>query len=195
MGAGPLPVAGRGVASVNGVFHRGLKRFVVDEYGREVWDAVRADAGVEPQVYLPVDARPDREFISLVEALPAHVDESPFDLLESFGERLASSLLETYGDRVVDDDWGAMELLASVESDVHAPLRRHNEALDPPKLACVREGPDRVRVVYESSRRLCPVAVGLVRGVGEAFGEALSVTEERCMHRGDERCELVVARQ
>ena len=180
---------------MNGVFYRGLKRFVLDEYGRDVWDAVREDVGVEPQVYLPVDARPDREFVSLVEALPAHVDESPFDLLESFGERLASSLLETYGDRVVDDDWSAMELLANLESGVHEPLRRHNEALDPPRLACVREDADRVRVVYESPRRLCPVAVGLVRGVGRAFGESLSVTEERCVHRGDERCELVVTRQ
>jgi predicted hydrocarbon binding protein len=50
-------------------------------------------------------------------------------------------------------------------------------------------------VVYASSRRLCPVAVGLVEGVGAEFGESLSVTEERCVHRGDERCELVVTRQ
>jgi predicted hydrocarbon binding protein len=180
---------------VNGVFHRGLKRFVVDEYGRAVWDEVRADVGVEPQVYLPVDARPDREFISLVEALPRYVDASPFDILEAFGERLAASLLETYGDRVVDDDPDVMALLGSLEAEVHAPLRRHDETLDPPRLACVREGPDRVTVVYESSRQLCPVAVGLVRGVGDQFGESLSVTEERCMHHGDERCELVVTRQ
>jgi hypothetical protein len=180
---------------VNGVFHRGLKRFVVDEYGRTVWDEVRDDVGLEPQVYLPVDARPDREFISLIETLPAYVDESPFELLEAFGERLAASLLETYGDRVVDDDWGAMELLASVESGVHAPLRRHNEKLDPPELAGVRESRDRVTIVYESPRRLCPVAIGLVRGVGRHFDETLSVTEDRCMHRGDDRCELVVTRE
>jgi hypothetical protein len=179
---------------MNGVFHRGIKEFVIEEYGRDVWDEARSEAGVERQVYLPVDTRPDSEFISLVETVPAQVDESPFDLLEEFGRFLTPRLIDTYGARVIDDDWGAVDLVANVESAVHVPLRNHNTELNPPRLTCTRDGPDRAVVVYESPRRLCPIARGLLVGVGDHYDDPLAVTEERCMHRGDEQCELVVER-
>lgn len=180
---------------MNGVFHRGLKEFVVEQYGRDVWDEAREAAGVERQVYLPVDTRPDAEFISLVETVPAQVDESPFELLERFGRFLTERLLETYGARVVSDDWGSIDLLASVETEIHEPLRNHNAELNPPKLAVTREGDDRVTMLYESPRRLCPIARGIALGVGDQYGDDLAVTEERCMHRGDPQCEIVVTRQ
>jgi predicted hydrocarbon binding protein len=179
---------------MNGVFHRGLKEFVVEEYGQEAWDAAREEAGVEAQVYLPVDTRPDAEFISLVETVPQEVGESPFDLLEEFGRFLAPRLIDTYGGRVVDDGWGPLDLIASLESRVHDPLRSHNAELNPPRVDCRRETDDRAVVVYESPRRLCPIARGLLVGVGDHYDETLTVSEERCLHRGDERCELVVER-
>lgn len=179
---------------MNGVFHRGLKQYVVDRYGQSAWDEAREAAGVDRQVYLPVDSRPDEEFISLVESLPGVVGESPFDLLEAFGRSVASDLLDTYGDRVVRDEWSALDLIERIEGAIHAPLRSHNENLNPPRLATDRPAPDRVIVVYQSGRRLCPVAKGLVLGVGDHYDEPLSVTENRCMHEGAEVCELVVER-
>jgi hypothetical protein len=179
---------------MHGVFHKGFRDFVLEEYGDRAWAAARDASGVDRQVYLAVNYYPDAEFISLVEGVDSAVDDSPFDFLEAFGRFMAGRLLDTYG-RTVDDGWDALTVVERAESDVHAALREHNPELSPPRLDCTREGPDRVRVVYESSRRLCPVAVGLVRGVGEEFGEALSVTEERCVHRGDERCVLVVTRR
>jgi predicted hydrocarbon binding protein len=179
---------------MHGVFHRGFRDFVLEEYGDRAWSTAREASGVDRQVYLPVNYYPDAEFISLVEGVGSTVDDSPFDLLEEFGRFMATRLLDTYG-RTVDDGWDALAVVERAESDVHAALREHDPELSPPRLDCTREGPDRVRVVYASSRRLCPVAVGLVEGVGAEFGESLSVTEERCVHRGDERCELVVTRR
>jgi hypothetical protein len=179
---------------MHGVFHKGFRDFVIEAYGDGTWSAARDASGVDRQVYLPVNYYPDAEFISLVEGVSSAIDDSPFDLLESFGRFMADRLLDTYG-RTVDDDWDALEVVEHAESGVHAALREHDPELSPPRLECTREGPDRVTVVYESSRRLCPVAIGLAEGVGESFGEPLSVTEPRCMHRGDERCELVVRRE
>jgi hypothetical protein len=61
-------------------------------------------------------------------------------------------------------------------------------------LATDRPAPERVIVVYQSGRRLCPVAKGLVLGVGDHYDEPLSVTENRCMHERADVCELVVER-
>lgn len=179
---------------MHGVFHKGLKDFVVEEYGDDAWANARESSGVDRQVYLAVNYYPDREFISLVEAVGGVVDDSPFDVLESFGRFVAERLLDTYG-RVVDDDWDAMDLLEHVESGIHTSLREHNEELSPPELGVSRPTADEVIVVYESPRRLCPIAIGLVYGVADHFDESLSVTEQRCMHEGDGQCELFVERE
>lgn len=178
---------------MHGVFHKGLKDFVVDEYGDEVWAEARASSGVDRQVYLAINYYPDEEFISLVETVGALVDDSPFDLLEGFGAFVADRLLDTYG-RVVDDEWTAMDLLERVESEVHTSLREHNEDLSPPELSVSRRGADEAIIVYQSPRRLCPIAIGLIVGVGDHLDEPLSVTERRCMHDGDGQCELLVER-
>lgn len=178
---------------MHGVFHKGLKDFVIDEYGRDVWQEAQASSGVDRQMYLAVNYYPDQEFISLVEAIGAAVDDSPFDVLELFGAAVADRLLDTYG-RVVDDSWSVMDLLEHVESVVHTSLRTHNDELTPPELGVSRPGADEVIIVYQSPRRLCPVAIGLIRGVADAFDEEVRVTEQRCMHDGDGQCELLVER-
>jgi hypothetical protein len=178
---------------MNGVFHKGLKEFAVERYSRETWHGAREAAGVEERVYLPVDAHPDREFIELAQALAARVEDPPLEVLEQFGVFVADRLIDTYG-QVLDDDWETMDLLENVETAIHTPLRTHDERLDPPRLDCTRDGPNQVTIRYRSPRKLCPVAKGLVRGVAAHYGQQVYVSEPRCMHEGDQRCELVVSR-
>jgi hypothetical protein len=175
---------------MHGVFHKGFKDFVVAEYGDEAWRSARETSGVERQVYLPVNSYPDQEFISLIDGLADTVDDSAFAFLESFGEFLADRLLDTYG-RLLDDDWDAVDVVANAETGVHERLRALDGDLSPPSLECDRDG-DVVTVVYGSPRRLCPIAKGLVRGVGEGVGPELDVSERQCVHDGDDACELVV---
>jgi predicted hydrocarbon binding protein len=178
---------------MNGVFHKGLKDFTVERYGRDTWRAARDAAGVEERVYLPVDSFPDHEFIELVQALAAEAPDSPFEVLEAFGRFVAGRLVETYGG-MIEDDWDAMDLLEHLESSVHEPLRTHNERLDPPRIEATRDGPSQVTIRYRSPRKLCPVATGLIRGVADHYDQEVYVSEPRCMHEGDDLCELVVSR-
>lgn len=178
---------------MHGILFKAMKDFVVDAHGHDAWDAVRAETGLDRRVYLPIDTYDDDELFRLVEAVADLTDTPLRPLLEGFGRSAASQLLDTYG-TVVGDDWDALDLVEHTEEGIHAVLRARNPDLDPPELACRRDGDARVTVVYRSQRRLCPVAIGLVRGVGDHYGESLTVSEERCMHEGGDRCELVVER-
>jgi predicted hydrocarbon binding protein len=112
-------------------------------------------------------------------------------VLEAFGWYVAPDLLETYGDRI-DVGGSALDVVASAETHVHEVLRNHNPNLDPPTLVCRREADTRVVVEYRSNRGLCPLARGLVRGIGEYYDTELTVDETRCMYEGDPHCELAV---
>ena len=45
-------------------------------------------------------------------------------------------------------------------------------------------------VHYRSPNRLCVLYRALARRVVALYGEAASIEEERCLHRGDEECEI-----
>lgn len=178
---------------MNGIVFSGLKRFVVDEYGRETWDRALDDAGVGPTVFLAVEAYPDEQFHALAAAVADTAGASRSAVLEAFGRSLADRFAETYGG-LIADDWDVLDLVEHVETAVHSPLRDRDTDLDPPELACRREGPDRVVVIYRSERGLCSVAVGLIKGFGDRYGEAISVTETDCVFEGAQHCEIVAAR-
>jgi predicted hydrocarbon binding protein len=49
-----------------------------------------------------------------------------------------------------------------------------------------------VLITYDSPRKLCAVARGIVRGVASHFGERIAIEGRRCMHRGDPHCLIAV---
>ena len=177
---------------MHGILYKGLKDLIVDRYGRDVWSEVRSEAGVGSKLYLPVNTYEDHELFELVEATAAVLDQDTTAILEPFGENIAAQLLDTYGN-LVDADWTAIDLVEHTEEHIHTVLRAHNPELMPPELECHREDTDRVTVRYQSERRLCRVAIGIVRGIGAHYEEDLTISERHCMHSGDPYCELVVS--
>lgn len=176
---------------MHGILYKALKEFVVDRHGRDAWAAVRSEAGVGSKLYLPVTMYEDKELFELVDAAATVTERNAEDLLEPFGENVATHLLDAYGN-LVDEDWTAIDLVEHTEEHIHTVLRTHNPELTPPELECRRDGEDQVTVRYASDRRLCGVAIGIVRGVASHYDQEVTVSERECMHGGDPYCEFVV---
>jgi hypothetical protein len=64
----------------------------------------------------------------------------------------------------------------------------------PPRLHVERTSPDEVVVTYDSPRKLCAVARGIMRGIAKHFGERISISDRACMHKGDPKCLISVRR-
>ena len=45
-------------------------------------------------------------------------------------------------------------------------------------------------MLYQSKRRLCFLAEGLIQGVAKEYNTEISLIHSKCMHRGDEECHL-----
>lgn len=176
---------------MRGFVFTSLKQFVTDGYGADTWTKLLDQAGLAKRSYLAGTTYPDAEAVKLVTTASAMTGLPAADLLRAFGKALAPGLFKMYGP-FIKPQWGALDLIAEVETHVHKAVRLGDKEATPPQLKAVRTGPRQVIVEYGSARKLCALAEGIVQGVAAHYREPLAIDHTTCMLRGDAHCTLVV---
>lgn len=178
---------------MHGVILYTLGKFVQARFGEVAWQQLLVNANLADVAYVPNMVYPDQDAAVLVAAAEKLTGLTRDAILESFGEFAAPSLLSMYGS-LVDPAWGTLELLENIEQTIHRVVRMKTPGAAPPHLQCQRTAPHEVTVLYESERRMCSVAVGIIRGVAVHYREAVVISQPRCLHRGDPYCQIAVRR-
>lgn len=168
-----------------------LRRFVDKKFGGDTWKKLQQESGVGPKMYMAMDTYPDQEATALVTTASRMTGKSVASLLEDFGEHLAPSLIGMYP-MLIKPQWKTLDLLEHVEETIHKIVRRDNPGAHPPQLTCTRLSPNEVAIIYNSARRMCGLAKGLVKGVARHYGEEITVEELTCMLRGGAQCKISV---
>jgi len=176
---------------MHGVIMSELKNFVTGNYDKNTWNALLKKADLWPRLYVPVAEYPDEEVFSLVTTASDMTQLAPAKILESFGEFVVGGLLKIYRP-LIRDEWRTLDLIENTETAIHTAVRLRDKRAKPPNLRCVRVSPAEVIVHYGSDRKLCSVAKGIARGVANHYGDTVTITEKRCMHRGDDHCEISI---
>jgi predicted hydrocarbon binding protein len=176
---------------MNGVIFEGLKKFVETRLSSYAWPTLLMEAGIGTKQYLPMESYPDEEMIGIVTAAARTTDKPVATILEDFGEFIAPDLMKLYGG-ISAPGWRTLDLLEHVEKTVHRVVRARNPDAAPPVIRSARTTTNEVTVRYESRRRMCAMARGLVHGVARYFGEEVEIAEPACMLKGHSACTLLV---
>lgn len=177
---------------MHGVIFSELRKYVEQRHGgEETWKSLLRDAGLGRRMYLAVGEYPDSEAVALVSTASAATGVPVRLLLEDFGAFIAPDLLAMYRS-LVRPEWRTLDFLEKTEETIHRVVRLKDPSARPPEIRCERTAADEVVVRYASARRMCGVAVGIMRGVAAHYGEDVEIDERRCMHRGDPECEITV---
>jgi predicted hydrocarbon binding protein len=176
---------------VYGLIHIELERFAREQAGDGPWEQAVIAAGLTDRTYIATDRYADTEALSLVVALAKITETGPQALLEGFGRALVPALLSSFS-YMVAAEWRTLDLIENTETLIHTALRASDQAARPPMLRVTRRGADEVLVIYASERRMCGVAKGIARGLGDHFGESIEIDEERCMLTGASSCAIAV---
>ncbi|MDS0475309.1 heme NO-binding domain-containing protein [Natrinema sp. 1APR25-10V2] len=178
---------------MHGIILKTLQAFVVDTYGEDAWLSIQREADVEEKVYVPVTVYPDGDVYEIARTAGELTDQSPRTILTQYGEWVVPALLETY-DLHIDDEWQGLELIANIQQ-FHTSLRtRDMTTLTTPRIRSERLEENRVRITYDSDRKLCDIARGAIQGVAKRFDEELVAEERTCMHEGDDACRFDIRR-
>lgn len=162
--------------------------------GSTSWDALRSSVATSTSKYLPSGVYPDADAVHLLQSIAQSAGRPLPTILEQFGEFLAPHLVKVAGTHI-DPSWHTLDLIEHTERIIHAMIRSANPGAAPPVLETVRQSPNELHLVYTSARRLCPLALGLMRGMAKHYGEEVSIEEPSCMLRGDPFCSFVVQSQ
>jgi hypothetical protein len=102
--------------------------------------------------------------------------------------------MEVYG-FLVDPRWSFLDFLVNTEGVIYKGVKVSASSTKPPDMQVKRVGPEAVAIFYRSRRRLCPMAIGIIRGAAAHFQVKVAILEERCMLRGDPECVITVSAQ
>ncbi len=172
---------------MHGIIHLELHNFVKSQYGEAALDQLPERAQPSTRVVTPLSSYPDADIVAMVTAASELTGKSPTALLEAFGEFLVPTYVALYGS-LLKPTWRTLDVIEHTEQTIHRVVRRRQPGALPPRLRTVRAGPKLVILTYDSPRRLCAVARGISRGLAARFGEALTINDIECMHRGDPAC-------
>ena len=172
---------------MHGLIFSELKKFVVARLGADAWNQLLTEAGLSAKIYLPTQAYGDEELGRLVATASRLTGIPAAQLLESFGQFIAPELLRLYSAQI-NPAWRTLDVIEKTESFVHRAVRLKVPGAEPPRLATTRPRPDEVILEYTSARRLCPVAIGIIKGTATSLKDRVEVSEDQCMLRGDARC-------
>lgn len=178
---------------MHGIIFAELEKYVQSKLGKGAWEKLLTASGLGFKMYLPLREYPDTEAVALVVAASKITGIEIPVILEDFGHFIAPDLLGMYRS-VLKPEWKTLEVLEHTEEMIHKVVRIDKPGAKPPELRVKRLGPHEVHLTYNSARKMCPLAKGIIRGLGTHFAEKIAFDETACMHRGDPACEMSVKR-
>lgn len=170
-----------------------LQKFAQQSVGFNQWRDALQDAGLDHISFsagLVYEDTRASEMIGLTaNILGVTVDE----VLESFGRFLALELVRLY-QRVIKPEWKTLDIIENTETFIHSAVRTGNPGAVPPVLDAIRLSDDELQLLYSSDRKLCKLAVGIIKGLADHFHEVIEIKKDSCMLSGDPYCTFSLKR-
>lgn len=125
--------------------------------------------------YTRVGTYPSSEFGHLIRGFGTEAGASVEQIQRKFGHWLLARFAETYP-AFFDAQPDAFAMLESVETEVHAEVRKLYPESELPEFDTERVGPDTLRMTYRSPRRLADFCWGLIEACLAHYGETAEIS-------------------
>lgn len=171
---------------MKGVVFNLLEEAVTREFGPDTWDDL-IDGADASGAYSSLGNYADDEIVQLVATAAATLKITNAEVLRWFGERAMPILRERYG-ALFEGHTSSRDFILSVNRIIHPEVRKLYAGASCPFFH-FREGEaGSVMMGYESSRRMCDLAHGFVKGASNLYCEEVEITHHTCMNHGADRC-------
>ncbi len=175
---------------MKGIIFNLLEEAVVDARGDRTWDDL-LDAARLDGVYTSLGNYPDADLTTLVCAAATALSLSDDEVLRWFGQQAIRGMAQRWPEFFAPHH-RAIPFLRTLNSVIHPEVRKLYAGAYCPHFDFTSPADESLLIGYRSTRRLCGLAHGFILGVGDHYGEVVSVRHLECMHDGAQRCLISV---
>ena len=159
---------------MHGLIFQKLQDFVIDISSGDTWLKMKKEAGFEDVIFSPTRKYPDEYIERFVEVAQSHFELERDEVLEAFGKHMGPQLIQLFS-FTIDPKWKALEIIENTEEYIHKALKTADPNVDTPKLAVTRVSGNEIKLEYNSPRKMIALGIGIVKAIGEAFEEPLTI--------------------
>ena len=176
-----------------GLVNRGVQDLVVANFGADAWKAICADADVDPEGFIAMQAYDDAITYRLVGAASKYTGLSAEAVLETFGAYWVQyTAKEGYGHLMTAAGKTLPEFLSNLDA-MHSRINATFPELAPPSFQVEIESEHRLRLHYWSHRAgLAPLVVGLIKGLGAMLKTEVTIRLDSSRETGNDHEEFVI---
>jgi len=171
---------------MKGVVFQLLEEAVTDQFGESTWESL-LDAAKLDGAYTSLGNYPDAQLFALVGAASTALNKPAGDVVRWFGNACIPKFAQRYP-ALFESHKNSKSLILSLNQIIHPEVRKLYPGADVPDFDFRERGANGLSLGYQSKRKLCAFAEGLIEGTAHHFGETVALGQSKCMIRGDAKC-------
>lgn len=161
--------------AMKGTIIKCLAELVLEKHGDVVWQRIMDDAGfAKHTLILAIGDIDDDQAIRLLSSTTKVLGITPEQAADAFGEHWCCVYAPRVYARTLQRFSSARDLILGLDQ-IHVDVTRTMANAAPPRFAYAWKSSNVLEVTYTSHRGLIDIYIGLARGVGKMFNEALVV--------------------
>lgn len=175
---------------MKGIVFNSLEDFVIQSSGLDVWNQILATTESSSGVYTSAGSYPDAELLALVDSVCRILQIDREAAVRGFGTFLFSSLNQRYPE-FSEAQATLFDFLRSVQTAIHIEVRKLYNDPNLPEFDYPDSPANDVLIMrYESPRKMCILAEGLILGAAEHYQQPINIVQDQCIHHGGDYCEF-----
>lgn len=166
-----------------------LKKFVTKELGATSWEILNEGPGTSSVSFSTTENYPIETMNLLLENASEMTGLSRYLLMERFGRYLVNDLFALYKD-YIRPEWRTFDIILHTESVMHGTVRKLNSTANPPILNILEINDKLLIIDYFSQRKMASLAIGIIRGISEYYGEAYKIKITPMTNLDDQKVQI-----
>lgn len=160
-----------------GLVNKAIEELVVSGFGKANWDAIKAKAGVDVDVFISNQGYPDKLTYQLIEAAAAVLELPAEQILIAFGEHwVLQTGMRNYGPMMKSGGKTLREFLINLPN-FHTRVAMIYPQLEPPRFNCTDVTETSLHLHYMTHRPgLTAFVSGLLQGLGKLYETPCTTT-------------------
>ncbi len=163
---------------MKGIVFTEFLEMVEGTFGLETTDKViNASKVTNNGAYTAVGTYDHKDILEMVSALSTLVKSPVSGLVKVFGNYLAKVFVKKFPEFFLTEKT-TFDFLMSIDSYIHVEVRKLYPDAELPSFSHQKMGENELQITYKSQRPFADLALGLIEGCIEYYGEKIKVTYE-----------------